>query len=641
MSATDTQDVSGGWTACAVSIEIDGRQRYLFETDKLQEMLGASRIMAESVPKIEAIIRQVNNNQSEDLKVRLFGPVSGEIRAWAPIGSHSVLLTAVWQLRRWLAGHGVEHTVAYLRTQMRHFMNDHDPDERLSVEQAEDPWNEPAIASLAWVHHALSVRMGVRKAAKVVEDARPSCSLFASCQLHSSDAATDWDPAKAAGREPRRGLRGRRAAAKFERWDEAKQNSAAGRPDFFFSKLIQPFEERFRSFGVEPPSLRRAHSFEDLSDMATNAGDETSDNRLAFLCADGDGLGQALARIDWNAPEWRLGATLPLAPWERNARFAQELNASFEAAFVHAAAVVVVPDRQAAEDWKDSMVAGGTLKIPTLPQLLGGDDLWLVARKDVALHLAAALSTAFRNVIDGQAVYDNGPTVSVDVVRRALELFSSDQPLSVSLGVAFAKSGYPVWSMIEAAESLMAQAKLLRKEKLWGRRAQPPDPHDPAWKPDYLRGCIDWYWIESSVSEGIRDARDHGWAYEDDGTTLLLTTRPWTAPSVEYFEKAAHSLRGVARRKREQLEQILRLGYTLSLLGWERWWKRLSAAERKHLACAREMLALAGWHFPAAASIGPLAFLPWCRMQEASDPKASVYVTPWLDLLVLDDILND
>ncbi len=35
----------GQGSAWAVSIEVDGRQAYLFETDKLQEVVGASAIM--------------------------------------------------------------------------------------------------------------------------------------------------------------------------------------------------------------------------------------------------------------------------------------------------------------------------------------------------------------------------------------------------------------------------------------------------------------------------------------------------------------------------------------------------------------------------------------------------------------------
>ena len=68
MSADEVTD-NGATDACAVWIEVDGRQRYLFETDKLAEILGASRVIAETVTKAGEYFPTCH----------VFQPVSGEI----------------------------------------------------------------------------------------------------------------------------------------------------------------------------------------------------------------------------------------------------------------------------------------------------------------------------------------------------------------------------------------------------------------------------------------------------------------------------------------------------------------------------------------------------------------------------------
>ena len=58
--------------ACVVAVEVDGRQAYLFESDKLREMLGASRIIAQSVEHARTLF-------IEKAGLHLHGPVSGVI----------------------------------------------------------------------------------------------------------------------------------------------------------------------------------------------------------------------------------------------------------------------------------------------------------------------------------------------------------------------------------------------------------------------------------------------------------------------------------------------------------------------------------------------------------------------------------
>src|SRR6266851_4694970 len=101
--------------ACVVSIEVDGRQAYIFETDKLQERLGASRILDNMREQAEGLARKSSG------KVMIYSPVSGAIGAWAEKTNRSELLNFAWKLREWLAEHGVEHRIGYLETDKRHF----------------------------------------------------------------------------------------------------------------------------------------------------------------------------------------------------------------------------------------------------------------------------------------------------------------------------------------------------------------------------------------------------------------------------------------------------------------------------------------------------------------------------------------
>jgi hypothetical protein len=45
------------------------------------------------------------------------------------------------------------------------------------------------------------------------------------------------------------------------------------------------------------------------------------------------------------------------------------------------------------------------------------------------------------------------------------------------------------------------------------------------------------------------------------------------------MQQAAREFRKVARRKREQLDEILRRGIKLSRLGWQSWWQGLTDEE--------------------------------------------------------------
>lgn len=603
---TETGMATDSAQACMVSIEVDGRQRYLFETDKWQEMLGAS-----------SIIEQTRDCAKDWFKERdglvLLQPVSGEIRAWAPIDKRRALLDAAWKLRDWLAVRGIEHTCGYLEADRRHFEKNDEPPLPPTVDGSL-PQVSPDRASLADVQKKMTRFVTVSKVAKVGTDARPVCSLFAPCRLHGFDFANEWRPFKRPDEpdEPRRRQRGFRAEFKQKAWHDAKKR-------LYDDEIKGPLEKALRRENIPDPArvLQQLEARFDYSQHLDEAGQQQQDRYIAFLCADGDGFGtQLLPSLDWNSVSW---GDKELA-WKRNALFVEALDGCVRVAFRNALVEVTV------ETLGKQMAADNGRReppyIPVLLQLLGGDDLWMLARRDVALDLAYRFSKGFETLAIDDSVLQTA-------VRVANENGAGIDRLTISVGVAFAKSGYPIHAMADAAESLLAEAKYLRKGEIWGRGSAG-------------EGCLDWHWIQSSLSEPVRDARNDGWRYHDreEGiSTLLLTTRPWTIEQVKQFIEAKRKFDELARRKRQQLEDVLRRGYTLSLLAWEGWWKSLTAEERTAMREVRALLKSAGCDLPKPSGREwDVAFLPWERVKPGEMP--AMYRTPWLDLLALDDVLR-
>jgi hypothetical protein len=529
-----------------VSVEVDGRQRYLFESDKLREMLGASRVLAATVHAAERHLQSRG--------ARIFSPVSGEIRAWAPLAERSELLDGTRALGEELHSWGLPFTVAYLEVGQRHFLEDHDAGIRTDAGLV-DRAVEPTEPSLAWVHAALGERIRAIKLAKPGVDPTPGCSLFTPCRIHGTEPANYWAPGSDADGETRRELISARAFTKLATWQ-------GDRADFYRDLLFEPVWERICELLGDDPgadrknALQRAIVFRDLSDELDAPG-ERADQYIAFLCADGDATGRLLGALDWNASEWNARH----APWERGAAFAFALDRCVRDALGHAIATVSIPDRTSAE----RILGQEQVFLPVLPQLRGGEDIWMLAARGVALPLACAFAQRHeQNAQDEDGVL----AAALDVARA---LGRDPGRMTISHGVAFTKAAYPVAGMVAAAESLLAQAKRLRKGLLGAEAVIEP--------------CVDWHWIESSIAEPVSDARAAGWRHSDhDGGIVALTTRPWTVEQTVAMRCAAKSLDVIARRKREQLDMILRLGDRLSSLAWEGWYKRLTGVERMALA---------------------------------------------------------
>lgn len=651
IDAGHLQSVTTG-SAWAVSIEVDGRQKYLFETDKLQEVVGASAIM-------RSLAEEASRSKPTD--VHVFQPASGEVRAWST--SRASLLRFAWALREWLTARGVEHTAVALGCREDHFVCDRPgqpADER--TENRQDEAKEPVYPDLAWVHRKLTELAGRDKSAKSGYDARPTCSLFESCRLHGMDFANEWNPAEeedAQGREKRRALRGYRAKEKFDARQEDRVrfiDEHVRKPLYKRSKTLlleadrenvddrelRLWVERYldpsnRSYEPERPIEIGNLVLDPVSWFDSDDSQQGTDQFVAFMCADGDGIGRLLTGLDWNRRDWanqhdQYGFG-KLPPWERNLRFSKALDHEVREAFHAAVAEVTLPDKGHLRKLRKAAQGGPRFIIPALPQIQGGDDLWTIVRKDVALQLCRHFARNMRSRVKTCPILSEGIRLSSGL---------SEEDVSMSQGVAFAKAGYPVHAMIEAAESLLDSAKTLRKGKAW-KRGKPNE------------GCLDWHWIESSLSETVADARAAGTAYvaPDTGDVMLLTTRPWTHTEAEEFECAANLMMSVPRRKREQLDDILRRGYVVSLVAWEAWWNGLRECERRALRQTSASLS-EKWRLPdlrceadvvragceARKWRKHLPVSPWIHVESETkgEKTTQYYITPLLDLIAMDGL---
>ena len=608
--------------AWAVSIEVDGRQKYLFETDKLQEMVGASAIMCDAAEHADLVAEHLPGRP-----VRIFQPASGEVRAWSD--DRTALLGFAWTVRCWLDERGVAHSTVLLRCRQDHFTCDRDresapagADRDAKEETPAVPADEPARP----ISHGCMARCRrsparsrtpsrVRTRARPVRCSQAAAFTVSNLPMHGSRAGQRARPARRGGRC---GVSGPwRSHAPVKRTGPVSSTRMSGSlfvprvEDLGFCAAdFEQLRDGERAITVDHLKVDPAEWFEN---------EDPVDQYVAFICADGDGIGRLLTGLDWNDGAWRDGKK----PWERNRDFSLALDRQVRAAFRAAVASIILPDRAAVERLR-AWQARTPFRIPVLPQLLGGDDLWAICRRDVALRLAHNFASGAQERIAADPV-----------LNTALRL--SEQPApSISLGIAFAKAGHPVHAMVDAAESLLDNAKTLRKGMAWGRA-----------KPD--EGCLDWHWIESSLSQSVAEARERGWGYTapDTGDGMLLTTRLGTLTETAAFEAAALRFRqDVPRRKREQLEDILRRGHVLSLMAFEAWWKGLRSHERKALAKASDKLP-EPWRLPApseeragpeaAASAGRIDLSPWIAMGTHDNSKRYL-VTPLLDLLALDNL---
>ena len=173
---------------------------------------------------------------------------------------------------------------------------------------------------------------------------------------------------------------------------------------------------------------------------------EGEDHLIGVIHADGNGLGQVLLQLNAAADEAK---GLDYLRFFRD--FSERIGKATLAAAQCATANVLLP---AARECK------GRWTLPARPIVLGGDDLSIIVRAELAIPFVEAFIDEFHQASGRElAGWFGNPDWQAAFATTAGKALRDTPSLTASAGIAFVKSNYPFELAYELAESLCKQAK--------------------------------------------------------------------------------------------------------------------------------------------------------------------------------------
>jgi hypothetical protein len=505
------------------SVEVDQRQRLIHSADKLREMLGGSWSIANTVEKARTVVAEFNS-------VRIILPVSGAL--WFDGTNLDELGQCLLRMRDELSVQsGLPCTYAIVG---------YDP------ARYEDAIDGLVAAGRAW------------KDARTGESGECTTPALVPCSIQPGAAANLWRPDWK--NDPQRHRRSLVSSDSDAREKLAHRALPKKLGEFTsYRRLLDP-----KRSDVTP------YEFSDLRVLGGN------DSYLGLIKADGDGTGKLLAKLNWTElatqlSNWKrdeeclefeelLGWRLPEPgePWEpeqATCMFSWELNRCLMGSLQ--AAVDEVVDRLITTDKIP-------LKFPVAPVVAAGEDFWILCRRDLAFELALRFGEIYAERAG-----------SSPILKQALDVagMTGKEALSLSIGLLFARDGYPFEMQLELAEELLNSAKALRRDT------------------NLKEGCIDFHWLDATGRETVKEARKNGHEYRDGSQDFRLYTRPWSLTSARKRWDVAQAVGPeLPSRKWHQLDMVLRQGAGLSELAYRDWWQHLASGEQAALDKARQVL---------------------------------------------------
>ena len=467
------------------SVELDQRQRIIFQSEKLREMLGASRQIAELL-EIEERVRASQPGSVEPVM-----RVSGVLRY---VAEDAKMLFRFLNTLRAEIGRQLQMSVSF------------------AVVPYQKDLLDPTNTDLE-----LSIRS--RKDAKSAVVSPAMHPLFAQCQVIPDLPANHWRPDL-----PPEGAE--------RRLVNAAANTREAFADQTRSGIFGRFAEIQKLKSWHPDSFQKylPVDFEHLIESE-------QDSYIGLLKADGDGLGRLLLTLKFDD----LGKDLSLPAHEAAYLFSQAIEECLEGALVDTVDALT-------KDWKPAK-----RRFPVVPLVRAGEDFWILCRRDLAIHLAVGLVQNYAKRTGGH-----------DVLKAALKVagLAGTRALTLSVGLLFAKQGYPFDAQIHHAEALVRSAKQRRGGQKEGAE----------------EGCIDYQWLESSGRETLGVQRANTLSVQDGTIQYALTSRPFTAQELGKFVTASRELAKAEglRGKLHELESIFRAGNELSQLRFDLWARQLS-----------------------------------------------------------------
>jgi len=471
--------MSSATDACLVLIETSGNQRYIFDTNRMRENVGASHLIREAgIRLVLQAVRQETGHGLWDGRPRTVAERLADPRHNPPIeagGPVEVVLAssghALLLVRDREIGKRIVHAVT-----------------RRAVAEA------PGVAVRGVVGKAF--RFGSGDFGKAVRDIH---ALFEHTQgtLPGPEArfarmppvqpcATSGLPAEEVrgGRDEGERPEGRSAVslAKEDQRDEAW-------------KAINGILKDFAQDELPPPELSRG--FDDLIDGVPGQGE--APDWLGVIHADGNGLGQIF--LDFDRYVVAGGNPADRTHVDRLRAFSLALDRCTLRAFRRALARVRGWLVAAAE--RDEKAPRD---MPVLPLVLGGDDLTLVCDGRFAVQLAHAFLAAFED-----------ETAKDEDIKFIADHALGAPRLSACAGVALVKPHYPFHAAYALAEELLASAKTV---KTWVTRDGRP----------YPCSALDVHVLYESTGRDLDDIRA---GLTLDGERTRLVARPYVVSGID------------------------------------------------------------------------------------------------------------
>jgi hypothetical protein len=192
---------------------------------------------------------------------------------------------------------------------------------------------------------------------------------------------------------------------------------------------------------------------------------------LAIIHADGNGLGMLLQGLGKSLSENEKNNEEVKSAF---ATFSKQLDEATKAAAQHAFNKVITEDAELSK-----LLENGDIRYPLRPVLLGGDDLTIIIRADLALDFTIEFLKEFEVQTADKFKF----------LKKDYKVEGFEKGLTACAGIAYIKESYPFHYGVHLAEMLTAKAKKFSKKDTKGI---PPS-------------SLSFYKVQSSFIEDLKE----------------------------------------------------------------------------------------------------------------------------------------
>lgn len=240
-------------------------------------------------------------------------------------------------------------------------------------------------------------------------------------------------------------------------------------------------------------------------------------NRWAVVCMDGNDMGRQISFM----AERLKGADQRQRRETWFQAFSSSLSNVTRWAFADALKATVLDWMKKNEaDLKNYVCKEtGFLILPFRPLILGGDDVTILCHSGWAMEFVKQMAAAFESH-SKEAANAKKSVLGQDDLWPA-----TGNRLTISAGVLFCKTSFPLSSALDYAENLLASAKSGFRETDLNKRA----PSEPA---------VDWETITETLVDSPAERRHREMWFRDEelGEKIVLTDKPYTIEALKELE---------------------------------------------------------------------------------------------------------